>query len=255
VDPTLQLLIALAFALAGTGAGYIFGRPRAPQPSVLAATDQVIAAMQTHMAQLTTEVGEARTEAREAREDNERLRAEYEQQTSRGTQERADLQRQIFDMRADVATAQAALLALKRSVLQEPPDVQTRILDRVPSIEPPKAGTGPLPLLPAPVRAVLPTTAQAPLLAMLLDATWVTGTREGRTLLTRDLPPDFCVTLERADDAKTDLVVLLDRCAVWPVLDGERSLLSRLLDTGETLIPPSTQVGQALRAWRDQWKL
>ncbi len=256
MDPTVTLVIALLFTGVGGALAWILGRPRAPQPSVLAAQEQVFAVMREHMAQLTREVGAARAESAAARQETDALRLEYAALARQGTTERADLQRQIFAARAELAIAQASLDAFRRSVQAEPGDVIGRILGRLPPPEPPpKPGTGPLPPLPPGVRAVLPTAAQAPLLAILLGATWVTGSKEARTLLLRDLPPAFVVTLERADDAKTDLVVLLDRAATWPVLAGERALLGRLLDTAQELIPPGTQAHEDLRAWRAQWQL
>jgi hypothetical protein len=254
-------VIALAFTLAGTGVGFVLGRPRTPQPSVLNAQQQVYATMQAHMAALTTEVGAARAEAHAARQETEHLRHEYSALAQQGTTERADLQRQIYDLRAEVATSQAALTALKRSVQAEPPDVISRILGRVPmDAPPPKGGTGPLvapPGLPnaAPgARAVLGTKAQAALLGLLLQADWLFGEVKGRTLLLRSCPAEFVSSLDRAGDARRDLSTILDRAATWMVAPGEPPLLGVVLDDAAVLLGES-QAGVALRAWRSEWGL
>jgi hypothetical protein len=261
VDAPLILVIALAFTLGGTGVGFVLGRPRAPHPSVLAQTGQIIEALQEHMAQLTAEVGQARTEAHTARTETEVLRHDYAALVAQGTRERADLSRQIYEARADLATAQASLDALRRAVQAEPPDIMSRILGRMPPTEPRTAhGTGPLvppPGLPGSTpgaRAVLSTKAQAALLGLLLQAEWLFGEAKGRTLLLRSCPPDFVSSLDRAGDARRDLSTILDRAATWMVPPGDPPLLRVVLDDAALLLGDS-QVGGALHAWRATWDL
>jgi hypothetical protein len=111
-----------------------------------------------------------------------------------------------------------------------------------------KRGTGPL--TPGPgLTGTLAARDKEALVGLLLDASWVTGSRAGRDGLLADLPADFRGAVARQDGARADLRAIIDLAADWATPVGTRSVLECFCDAAADALG-ETQPGQALRNWR-----